>query len=131
MTKLLLLALGLLVTTSFAAEREIKIRTEKRKTPEGKDAIFWTPDRIEVVPGEKIKITATHDLPGGFAVHGLTIEPLKIADQVEFQKPLTLVRDVPKTFKVGDEIPVTCQFHPAHQPAKLVVVDKIAAPARK
>ncbi len=99
----------------FAAPRKIEISTTKVG-----EAVHWTPEKIEVKAGEKIEITAKHDLEGGFDFHGLMIPELKISETVQRHKPLVLERDVPKSLKPG-EYKVSCQFHPKHVPATLVV----------
>ena len=95
--------------------REITIKTESID-----GAVHWKPDTVEVTPGEKIKITAKHEIEGGFDFHGLFIPELKISETVNRHKTATIQTTVPKTLKAG-EYKVGCQFHPKHVPAKLVV----------
>lgn len=109
----LLLVLILVGSTSFA--KEITLQTKKIN-----DAVHWTPETIEVTPGETIHFTVKHDLEGGFDFHGLYIPVLKISKQVTRHKPETFEVKIPKDLKPG-EYQVGCQFHPKHVPAKLLV----------
>lgn len=107
----------LTASTVFAADtvREITIQTEKVG-----ESIHWKPDTIEVTPGEKIKLTAKHEVEGGFDFHGVFIPELKISETVNRNKPTVIEKTIPKTLKPGD-YKVGCQFHPKHVPGKLIV----------
>lgn len=105
-------------TQTFAVEKpckEIQIKTEKVG-----EAVHWMPEKIEVTQGEKVRFVAKHDLEGGFDFHGFFIPVLKISQQVNRGKPLTLEVTIPADLKPG-EYPIGCQFHPKHVAATLVV----------
>ena len=113
-----LIGLGLLlgsVMLRAATPREIVVETKKIG-----EKVHWSPERIEVTAGEKIKIVAKHDLEGGFDYHGLFIPEIKVSEKVDRHKPVTKEVQIPKEMKAG-EYKVGCQFHPAHVPAVLVV----------
>ncbi len=115
MKTLIISLLTLASTFSFSASREIVIKTEKIG-----EAVHWMPAKIEVTPGETIKLVAKHDLEGGFDFHGLNIPVLKIQKKVDRHKPLTMDVTIPKTLKPGD-YEITCHFHPKHVGATLNV----------
>ncbi len=122
--KALLLIIGFVSTLAFSglafatAVREIEIHTEKVG-----EAVHWMPEKVEVAPGESVKFVVKHDLEGGFDFHGFTLKNTKIAKQVNRHKPETITWTVPTNLKAG-EYPITCQFHPKHVPATLVVKSK-------
>ena len=104
--------------TAFAAgtpPREIEMKTEKIG-----EVVHWMPENIEVTQGETVKITAKHDLEGGFDFHGLFIPELKISEKVDRHKPTVVTKKIPAKLKAGS-YKVQCQFHPKHAPANLVV----------
>ncbi len=115
--KFVIFSLALLLTcVALRAEtREIVIETKKIG-----EKVHWSPEKIEVLPGEKIKIVAKHDLEGGFDFHGLFIPEIKVAEKVDRHKPMTKEVTIPKDMKPG-EYKVGCHFHSAHVPATLVV----------
>ncbi len=119
--------LGLLFFTTalFAASarKEITLQTQKIN-----EAVHWTPEKVEVAPGEKIKFIVKHDLEGGFDFHGFFIPVLKVSEQVNRHEPKIVEVTIPKSLKEGD-YPIGCQFHPKHVQATLVV--KKAAPKVK
>src|SRR5262245_4905546 len=82
---------------AFAAPRPIKIETKKIG-----DAVHWTPEKIEIKPGEELEITAVHDLEGGFEFHGLHIPALNITEQVNRHTPKVVKVTVPKDLKAGE-----------------------------
>ena len=118
MKNLLLSLLAFTTISGFSATREIELHTEKVG-----DVVHWMPGKIEVSPGETVKITAKHDLEGGFDFHGLNIPVLKVQQKVDRHKPMTVEVTVPKTLKPGD-YEITCHFHPKHAGALLNVVVK-------
>ncbi len=121
-TKILAL-ITLLATPVLAAEpREIKLHTEKVG-----EVMHWMPEKVEVHPGETVKIIASHDAPGGFEFHGLKIDSLNIAQQVNRGKPVEVVATIPADMKAG-EYPIGCQFHPKHAAATLLVTVAAAKP---
>jgi hypothetical protein len=127
MKNLLQITLGLFLLTQslFAAAgvREITLETKKIN-----EAVHWTPEKIEVTAGEKIKFTVKHDLEGGFDFHGFFIPVLNVTEQVNRHQPKIVEVTIPSSLKPG-EYPIGCQFHPKHVRATLVV--KEAAPERK
>lgn len=116
-TALCLTLFSFLSSLAMAATpaREITISTEKKD-----DGVHWSPEMIEVTQGEKVKITAKHELEGGFDFHGLFIPELKISEKVERNKPTVVERTIPKTLKAG-KYKIGCQFHEKHVAATLVV----------
>lgn len=119
MKNILFILLALVSTLTFAADpREIVIHTEKVG-----EVVHWMPEKIEVAPGETVKITAKHDLEGGFDFHGLNIPVLKIQEKIDRHKPFSKVVVVPKTIKPGD-YEISCHFHPKHAGAILNIVVK-------
>ena len=116
--KKILFALVLGLSLFAAVPREITLETKKIN-----DAVHWTPERIEVTAGESIKLTAKHDLDGGFDFHGLFIPVLKISKQVDRHKPLSFELSIPTDLKAGD-YPIGCHFHSKHVGAHLIVNDK-------
>lgn len=99
-----------------AEVKVVKLHTEK-----GADGnIHWMPATVEINPGEKIKFVVTHATPGGFDFHGFKIPVLGIEKQVNRGKDLVVDVSVPADVKAG-EYEIGCQFHPKHQPAKLLV----------
>jgi plastocyanin len=127
MKNLLQITLGLVFLTQslFAASAAREITLETKKINE---AVHWTPEKIEVVPGEKIKFTVKHDLEGGFDFHGFFIPVLNVSEQVNRHQPKVVEVTIPNSLKPG-EYPIGCQFHPKHVKATLVV--KEAAPEKK
>lgn len=107
--------IGFTSMTCAGEAREINLEVKKVG-----DKTHWVPEKIEVTPGETIKITAKHDLQGGFDFHGLLIPALKITTQVNRGKPFKTEVTVPEDLKAG-EYKVACQFHPAHVGSTLVV----------
>ncbi len=122
MKNLLLTILALSSTLVFSSSREIQLHTEKVG-----DVMHWMPAKIEVTPGETVRIVAKHDLEGGFDFHGLNIPVLKVQAKVDRHKPFTQEVTIPKTLKPGD-YEITCHFHPAHAGAILNVV--VTAPKK-
>ncbi len=118
MKNLLLLITIVGTTLSFATTRQVEIKTEKIK-----DAIHWTPAKIEVTQGEKVEIVAKHEVAGGFDFHGLFIPVLKVSEQVNRHKETKVPVSIPADLKPG-EYAIGCQFHPKHVPATLVVKAK-------
>jgi len=112
------LVLGLAAKADTSVAREIVIETKKID-----DKTRWMPEKIEVSPGERIKIVAKHELEGGFDFHGLFIPALKITKQVNRNQPLVIETVVPATVKEGEH-KVACHFHDTHVPAVLVVKAK-------
>lgn len=110
---------ALFITTQlFAVDtgcREINLHTEKVG-----EALHWMPNRVEVTQGEKVRFIVKHDLEGGFDFHGFYIPALKISQQVNRHKPLSLEVTIPSDIKVGEHR-IGCQFHPKHVGATLVV----------
>lgn len=107
------------LSSAFAAPREIKIHTEKKD-----EAVHWMPEVIEVTEGESVNFLVSHDVEGGFDFHGFKIPELKIEKSIDRGKPQTISTKItlkPGTYAIG------CQFHPKHQPAKLVVNAKPTA----
>jgi plastocyanin len=119
MKKLTQITLGLLLLTQalFAAAQAREITLETKKINE---AVHWTPEKIEVTQGEKIKFVIKHDLEGGFDFHGFFIPALNVSEQVNRHQPKTIEVTIPKDLKVG-EYPIGCQFHPKHVRAILIV----------
>ena len=116
MKNLIIIALALCLPSQFfGAVHEVNLDTKKIN-----DAVHWTPETIEVTQGEKVKITAKHDLEGGFDFHGLLIPVLKISEQVNRHQPKVLEVTIGKDVKPG-EYKIGCQFHPKHVGAKLIV----------
>lgn len=119
MKNILSITLGLVfITTSLFATsgaREITLSTQKIK-----DAVHWTPKKIEVTAGEKVKFIVKHDLEGGFDFHGFLIPVLNVTEQVDRHKPKIVEVTIPSTLKPG-EYPIGCQFHPKHVGAFLIV----------
>ncbi len=114
-----LLSLGLLLGS--VALRADDVHTIEVQTKKMGDKVHWTPERIEVTQGEKIKFVAKHDLDGGFDSHGLFIPELKLTENVKRHDPLTTkVIQILSDMKPG-EYKVGCHIHPAHVPAILVV----------
>ncbi len=103
-------------TTVFAKTRVIEMET---KLVDG--VVHWSPERIEVKRGERIKIVANHKLVGGFDFHGLEIQDLGIIEQVDRNQPKTIEKTIPKKGLEPGEHKIGCQFHPGHIPATLVV----------
>ncbi len=95
--------------------RSIHLQTEKKA-----DAVHWGPAVIEVKQGEKVTFLVDHKLEGGFDFHGFSIQELKIVSQVNRGKTLEVNTDIPADMKPG-EYPISCQFHPKHVQAKLIV----------
>jgi len=95
--------------------REITISVEKRG-----EVTHWSPDRVEVFPGEKIKFIVKHDLEGGYDFHGFFVPQLKIQKQINRYKTEEITVSIPKSMKAG-EYPMGCHFHPKHVAATLVV----------
>lgn len=118
MKNLLLILSFTLPFSLFGSARQIEIKTEKVK-----EAIHWSPAKIEVTQGEKVEFIAKHEVEGGFDFHGLFIPVLKISEQVNRNKPTTASATIPADLKPGD-YPIGCQFHPKHVPATLVVKKK-------
>ncbi len=117
----LLLVFGIAAIANGQGVREIEIHAEKVG-----DVVHWMPEKIEVVPGETVLFVLNHTLEGGFAFHGIEIEPLQIEVKVERNKPLKIERQIPLTLKPG-EYPIGCQYHPKHVPATLVVKEPKAS----
>lgn len=119
MNHLIKLIFGLFFLThsifAVATAREITLETKKIN-----EAVHWTPEKVEVVPGETIKFIVKHDLEGGFDFHGFFIPVLNVTEQVTRHEPKTVEVMVPKNLKAG-EYPIGCQFHPKHVKATLVV----------
>jgi len=107
------------MSLAATAPREITIQTEKKE-----DGIHWSPDTVEVSPGETVTIVAKHEVPGGFDFHGLFIPELKISEKVDrttpTSKPVSITRTIPKNMKPG-KYKIGCQFHEKHVAATLVV----------
>lgn len=99
------------------AARTIGVKTEKVG-----EAIHWMPERIEVKPGEKIHFKVEHTVPGGFEFHGFTITAIKDfkPQTVNRGKPTEFDVTIPTDMKPGD-YDISCQYHPKHVSAKLVV----------
>jgi len=119
MKNLLQITLGFAFLTSilFAAPTNREITLETKKINE---AVHWTPEKIEVTPGETVKFIVKHDLEGGFDFHGFFIPVLNVTEQVDRHKPKTVVVSIPSKLKPG-EYPIGCQFHPKHVRALLIV----------
>lgn len=114
-----LIALSLaLPLSAFAAGSVHEIKMKSAKEADGKT--HWVPETVEVHPGEKVRFELTHEIPDGPAFHGFSIAALKVAKQVNRGEPLRVEVDIPADMKEG-EYPITCQFHPAHVGAKMVV----------
>lgn len=114
-----LIALSLaLPLSAFAAGSVHEIKMKSVKEADGKT--HWEPATVEVHPGEKVRFELTHEIPEGPAFHGFSIPALKVAKQVNRGEPLNVDVDIPADMKDG-EYPITCQFHPAHVGAKLIV----------
>lgn len=109
-----------LVTAGVAYSADDKAHEITIETKKIGDAVHWQPEKIEVCPGEKLKLTVRHDLEGGFDFHGLFIPALKIQEKVDRKKPVTIEKTVPSDLKPG-EYKVGCHFHEKHVPATLVV----------
>ena len=77
----LILTLCSLSSLSYGAEKAITLETKKID-----GAVHWVPEKIEVCPGDKLTITAKHELEGGFDFHGLFIPALKVSKQVDRNK---------------------------------------------
>jgi plastocyanin len=125
MKKILSLSLGLMIITATLwgseagkVSREVVLETKKMD-----DAVHWTPEKVEVTPGEKIKFVVKHELEGGFDFHGFFIPKLNISEQVNRNEPKIVEITIPKSLKPG-EYPIGCQFHPKHVRAILVVSHK-------
>lgn len=116
--KLILATLLVMPVLGFAAPRAIELET---KSIDG--AVHWVPAKVEIHPGEEIEITAKHNLVGGFDFHGLTISALGVSETVNRNVPKVIKLKVPADLKAGDYA-ISCQFHPKHVPAKLVVKKK-------
>lgn len=115
MKTLSFILLAMVSTLSLGAVKEITLETKKVG-----GAIHWSPEKVEVTQGETVKFTVKHDVEGGFDFHGFYIPALKISEQVNRHKPLTLEVKIPSDMKLGEH-PIGCQFHPKHVPAKLIV----------
>ena len=114
--------IGLLVASQFLAPSvgfaktvDVSLKVEKVG-----EVIHWNPESFEVSPGDKLVLHAENSLVGGADFHGLFIPQLKISEKVDRNKPVTIKRNVPKSLKPG-VYSVSCQFHPKHVPARLVV----------
>ncbi len=113
----LFLCLSLSLTAWGASQgvREIRFKTEKVG-----EVVHWMPEKVSVKPGEKVKLVLEHSLEGGFNLHGFTIAALKIAKQVDRNKLTEFEVTIPETLRPGP-YPITCQFHPKHAGARLIV----------
>ena len=118
MKNLLFVSVLVVSTHVIAAPRQIELKTEKIK-----DAVHWTPENVEVSPGEEVEFVVKHDLEGGFDFHGFSVPALKINEQINRHKPTKVAAKIPADLKPG-EYPIGCQFHPKHVAAKLLVKKK-------
>ncbi|MBM4304444.1 MAG: hypothetical protein FJ112_08965 [Deltaproteobacteria bacterium] len=125
MKKILSLSLGLMILTAtlWGSETATKSREIVLETKKIDGAVHWTPEKVEVTPGEKIKFVVKHELEGGFDFHGFFIPILNVTEQVNRSEPKIVEVTLPKSLKPGD-YPIGCQFHPKHVRATLVVSDK-------
>lgn len=114
MKQLLIFSL-VLCGSVWAHMREVTISVEKRG-----EVTHWSPDRVEVTPGEKVKFIVKHDLEGGYDFHGFFVPQLKIQKQINRHKTEEITVNIPKSMKAG-EYPMGCHFHPKHVAATLVV----------
>lgn len=114
---LLTFGLSLISLTLFATAKPREVTLETKKI---KEAVHWTPEKVEVSSGETVKFVVKHELEGGFDFHGFFIPALNIAEQVERNKPKTIEVKIPGSLKPG-EYPIGCQFHPKHVAAVLIV----------
>ncbi len=97
------------------AVREIKMEV---KSVGGKT--IWSPEKVEVHPGDTVKFVLEDKLPGK-EFHGFMIAPLKVTEKVDLDKPAKTVEvKIPKDAKLGD-MKIACQFHPTHLPSTLSV----------
>lgn len=102
--------------TEKLAEYTLKVESKDGKT-------LWTPPTIEVKQGEKFILKMEHDVPKGFAFHGVEIADLKIRFQVNRGHHMQTNVEIPQDMKPG-EYEIKCQFHPAHVSSKLIVKAK-------
>ena len=114
-----LLVLGILICCSSpvlaakAQPRVVSLHVEKLA-----DGTHWMPKEIEVKQGEEIIFELTDKLEG-MPLHGFTIEKLGIKEMVELNKTKKL--PAKKIDLAPGNYDITCQFHPAHVKATLVV----------
>jgi plastocyanin len=113
---LMALVLG---SASFVAHSEARVVELKAEAIAGKT--HWTPERIEAVQGETFKLDMKHDLPEGFAFHGVEIPALGLRQQVNRGEHVSVEVKIPADMKPG-EYPIRCHFHAGHVGSTLVVV---------
>jgi hypothetical protein len=118
------LALGVF---SLAARSESRVVELKAEAIDGKT--HWSPERIEVLQGESFKLDMKHDLPAGFAFHGVDIPALGLRQQVNRGQHVSVEVKVPADLAPG-EYPIRCHFHAAHVGSTLVV-SAAPLPAKK
>ena len=118
MNKIIALFSMFLLAAAFAAPRVIEMKVEKI---DGKAT--WIPGKIEVTPGEMVRLKVDYSLDGGFEFHGFSIQALNLVAKVDRNKPFVVDKQIPSEMKEG-EYPISCHFHPAHVGATLVVKKK-------
>jgi hypothetical protein len=114
-------------SVSLMAHSEARVVELKAEAVAGKT--HWLPERIEVVQGETFKLDMKHDLPEGFAFHGVEISAVGLRQQVNRGEHVSVEVKVPADLKPG-EYPIRCHFHPGHVGATLVVAGA-PTPAKK
>lgn len=108
--------------TKSPAPRIIQLHVEKLA-----DGTHWMPKEVEVKKGETVVFELTDKLEG-MPLHGFTIEKLGISDMVELNKTKKL--PAKKIDLEPGNYDITCQFHPTHKQATLVVKPADEAPAK-
>jgi len=106
---------------SLSAQAGDNVRVIEFHTEKIGDVVHWMPEKVSVNPGEKVKFVLKHELTGGFDFHGFTIRELDIVKQVDRNKTLEFEKEIPAALKAG-EYKVSCQFHPKHMAAAMLVV---------
>ncbi len=102
------------ISTETANLERIEIHTEKVN-----GAVHWMPATIRVKAGKDYLLVAKHELEGGFDFHGLFMKDFDVQVQVNRKKAYSRVLSIPKE-KTGSFV-IGCHFHPAHNPALLIV----------
>ena len=114
----MLVVLGSGAIADAQGVREVQVHAEKVG-----EVFHWMPEKVDVVQGETVLFVFNHDLEGGFDFHGILIDELQIKGRVYRHKPLKVERQIPLTLKPG-EYEIGCQYHPKHEPSKLIVKEK-------
>lgn len=114
-------------SVSVAAHSEARVVELKAEAIDGKT--HWSPERIEVIQGETFKLDMKHDLPAGFAFHGVDIPALGLRQQVNRGQHVSVDVQIPADLAPG-EYPIRCHFHAAHVGSTLVVA-AAPLPAKK